>query len=106
MAMTLARSRRRSHARGHARDGQALFALVSAAGSLDGGRRRARAGLSLLASVTLVFLLGWILIISGVVQGIGLIGASDVPHYWLQLDLGGARHLIGVLLSASRRAGF
>jgi uncharacterized membrane protein HdeD (DUF308 family) len=39
----------------------------------------------LLASVAMVYLLAWILIISGVLQGIGLIGARDVPHYWLQL---------------------
>ncbi|MGI8852885.1 MAG: DUF308 domain-containing protein [Methyloceanibacter sp.] len=39
----------------------------------------------LVASVAMVFLLGWILIISGVLQGIGLIGARDVPHYWLSL---------------------
>ena len=38
-----------------------------------------------IASVAVVFLLGWILIISGVLQGIGLIGASNVPHFWLQL---------------------
>jgi uncharacterized membrane protein HdeD (DUF308 family) len=37
------------------------------------------------ASVALVFLIGWILIISGVLQGIGLIGAKEVPHFWLQL---------------------
>ena len=39
----------------------------------------------MLASVTMMVLLGWILIISGVVQGIGLIGARHVPHFWLQL---------------------
>jgi uncharacterized membrane protein HdeD (DUF308 family) len=38
-----------------------------------------------IASVTLVLLLGWILIVSGVLQGISLIGARDVPHFWLQL---------------------
>jgi uncharacterized membrane protein HdeD (DUF308 family) len=38
-----------------------------------------------LASVALIFLLGWILIVSGVLQAIGLIGAKDVPHFWLQL---------------------
>ncbi len=39
----------------------------------------------MLASVAMMVLLGWILIISGVVQGIGLIGARHVPHFWLQL---------------------
>ena len=38
-----------------------------------------------LSSVGVVFLLGWLLIISGVAQGISLIGARNVPHYWLQL---------------------
>ena len=52
----------------------------------------------LVASVAMVFLLGWILIISGVLQGIGLIGARDVPHYWLQLISVVLAIVIGVLL--------
>ena len=32
-----------------------------------------------------VIFLGWLLIISGIVQGISLIGARNVPHFWLQL---------------------
>ncbi|MBK5197800.1 MAG: HdeD family acid-resistance protein [Methyloceanibacter sp.] len=58
-----------------------------------------------LASVTLVFLLGWILIISGVLQGIGLIGARDVPHFWLQLVSVVLAILIGVLLLRNPDAG-
>ena len=38
-----------------------------------------------LFSVAIVVFLGWLLIISGVVQAISLIGASKVPHFWLQL---------------------
>ena len=38
-----------------------------------------------LSSVAVVFFLGWLLIISGIFQGIGLIGARHVPHFWLQL---------------------
>src|SRR4051812_42218664 len=38
-----------------------------------------------LSSAVVVVLLGWLLIISGVVQGISLIGARHVPHFWLQL---------------------
>ena len=38
-----------------------------------------------LSSVAVVVLLGWLLIISGVVQGLSLIGARHVPHFWLQL---------------------
>ena len=58
-----------------------------------------------LASVTLVFLLGWILIISGVLQGIGLIGAKDVPHFWLQLISAVLAVVIGVLLLRNPNAG-
>src|SRR5262245_7903071 len=35
----------------------------------------------LIASVAIVYLLAWVLIISGIVQGIGLIGARQVPHF-------------------------
>jgi uncharacterized membrane protein HdeD (DUF308 family) len=58
-----------------------------------------------LASVTLVFLLGWILIISGVLQGIGLIGAKDVPHFWLQLVSVVLAIVIGLLLLRNPDAG-
>ena len=37
------------------------------------------------SSVAVVVLLGWLLIISGVLQGISLVGAGHVPHFWLQL---------------------
>ena len=37
------------------------------------------------SSVAVVVLLGWVLIVSGVLQGISLIGAGHVPHFWLQL---------------------
>ena len=37
------------------------------------------------SSVAVVVLLGWLLIISGIVQGISLLGARHVPHFWLQL---------------------
>jgi hypothetical protein len=58
------RCRRRGHARGHARDGEALFALVLAA-------RRLALIYPLLASVAMVYLLGWVLIVSGVLQASG-----------------------------------
>ena len=57
------------------------------------------------ASVALIFLLGWILIISGVLQGIGLIGAKDVPHFWLQLVSAVLAILIGILLLRNPDAG-
>ena len=57
------------------------------------------------ASVALVFLLGWILIVSGVLQGIGLIGAKDVPHFWLQLVSAVLAIVIGILLLRNPNAG-
>jgi uncharacterized membrane protein HdeD (DUF308 family) len=38
-----------------------------------------------LSSVAVVVFLGWLLIITGIVQGISLISARAVPHFWLQL---------------------
>ena len=37
------------------------------------------------SSIAAVSFLGWILIFTGIFQGISLIGAANVPHYWLQL---------------------
>src|SRR5689334_19071482 len=37
-----------------------------------------------LSSTAIVFYVGWLLIIGGVLQAIGLIDAHDVPHFWLQ----------------------
>jgi uncharacterized membrane protein HdeD (DUF308 family) len=52
----------------------------------------------LFASTAIVVLLGWLLIFAGVVQGIGLIGAGNVPHYWLQLISAALAIVIGLLL--------
>ncbi|MGC2410932.1 MAG: HdeD family acid-resistance protein [Methyloceanibacter sp.] len=52
----------------------------------------------LIASVAIVLLLGWILIISGLFQGIGLIGARQVPHFWLQLISVVLSIIVGLLL--------
>jgi uncharacterized membrane protein HdeD (DUF308 family) len=49
------------------------------------------------ASAAVVLFLGWILIISGVVQGISLIGAQNVPHFWLQLVSVVLSVIVGVL---------
>lgn len=38
-----------------------------------------------ISSVAVIVLLGWLLIISGIAQGISLIGAGQAPHFWLQL---------------------
>jgi uncharacterized membrane protein HdeD (DUF308 family) len=39
----------------------------------------------LLPSSAVPGLLGWLLVISGAVQGTSLIGARNVPHFWVQL---------------------
>jgi uncharacterized membrane protein HdeD (DUF308 family) len=52
----------------------------------------------LIASVGLVFLLAWVLIVSGLVQAIGLIGARHVPHFWLQLISVALSIIVGLLL--------
>lgn len=38
-----------------------------------------------ISSIAVVVLVGWLLIISGAVQALMLIGTRHVPHYWLQL---------------------
>lgn len=38
-----------------------------------------------ISSGAVVALLGWLLIVSGILQGLSLLGASQVPHFWLQL---------------------
>src|SRR5499433_237307 len=38
-----------------------------------------------ISSVALVFYLGWLLIISGVLQGVSLIDVHHVPNFWIQL---------------------
>ena len=51
-----------------------------------------------ISSTAVVVLLGWVLIVSGIVQGISLIGASRVPHFWLQLISVALALLVGSLL--------
>lgn len=38
-----------------------------------------------LSSMAMVIFLGWLMIICGAVQGLSLISARAVPHFWLQL---------------------
>jgi uncharacterized membrane protein HdeD (DUF308 family) len=49
------------------------------------------------STVALVLVLGWLLILSGVVQGISLIGAQNVPNFWLQLVSVVLSIIVGVL---------
>ena len=39
----------------------------------------------LLTSLAVTFFLGWMLIISGVIQAVSLIATAKVPHFWLQV---------------------
>jgi uncharacterized membrane protein HdeD (DUF308 family) len=57
------------------------------------------------SSFAVVFLLGCVLIASGIVQGISLIDARDVPHFWLQLVSVVLSIIVGVLLIRYRGAG-
>jgi len=49
------------------------------------------------STVALVVVLGWLLILSGIVQGISLIGAQNVPNFWLQLVSVVLSVIVGVL---------
>ena len=52
----------------------------------------------IMSSVAVVLFLGWVLIVSGVVQGISLIDARNVPHFWLQLVSVVLSIVVGLLL--------
>ncbi len=51
----------------------------------------------LASTVAVVIFLGWLLIITGIVQGISLIGAGKVPHFWLQLASVALFIIVGLL---------
>jgi len=59
----------------------------------------------LTTSTAIIYLLGWILIISGLLQGIGLIGAGQVPHFWLELISVVLAIVIGIFLLRQPEAG-
>ena len=69
--------------------------MVSHTRRPDGYRRNRCISLSFCV-VALVLFLGWILIISGIV-GISLIGAQNVPNFWLQLVSAVLSIIVGVL---------
>jgi uncharacterized membrane protein HdeD (DUF308 family) len=50
-------------------------------------------------------LIGWLLILGGVVQAIGLIGATQVPYFWLQLVSVVLGVVVGFLLVSRPEAG-
>jgi len=57
------------------------------------------------SSFAVVVLLGWLLIISGFVQGISLWDARNVPQFWLQLVSMLLSVMVGVLLIRHRGEG-
>ena len=59
----------------------------------------------ILSSFAMVLFLGWVLIISGIVQGISLIGSRNVPHFWLQLISVVLSVIIGVIFLRHPGAG-
>ena len=52
----------------------------------------------IISSVAGVFFLGWLLIVSGIAQGISLIDARNMPHFWLQLVSAVLSIVVGLLL--------
>ena len=50
-------------------------------------------------------LLGWLLILSGIIQVISLIGATQVPYFWLQLITVVLEVVVGYLLVSNPSAG-
>ena len=54
-----------------------------------------------ISSVATVLVLGWLLIISGILQAAGLIGARHVPHFWLQLISAALSLIVGFLFLTS-----
>jgi uncharacterized membrane protein HdeD (DUF308 family) len=58
-----------------------------------------------ISSVAVVFYLGWLLIISGVLQGISLIDVHHVPNFWIQLLSGVLFVVVGTLFLRNPEAG-
>jgi uncharacterized membrane protein HdeD (DUF308 family) len=52
----------------------------------------------IVSSVAVVLFLGWLLIISGVVQAISLIDARHLPNFWLQLVSVVLSIIVGLLI--------
>jgi len=57
------------------------------------------------SSLATVLFLGWLLIVAGIVQGISLFDARNVPHFWLQLVSVVLSVIVGVLLIRHRGEG-
>jgi uncharacterized membrane protein HdeD (DUF308 family) len=58
-----------------------------------------------ISSVTAVILLGWLLIVAGVLQAVSLIDARHVPHFWIQLLSAALFLIVGWLFLRNPGAG-
>lgn len=52
-----------------------------------------------------LLLLGWLLVVSGIVQALSLFGATKVPYFWLQLVSAVLEVVVGFLLISNPAAG-
>jgi uncharacterized membrane protein HdeD (DUF308 family) len=59
----------------------------------------------LFSAIAVVVFLGWMLIISGVAQGITLITAKEAPHFWLQLISLALSCVVGLMMVSRPEAG-
>ena len=59
----------------------------------------------IIASLAVVSLLGWVLIVSGVAQGLSLIGARNMPTFWLQAISVALSIVVGVLFLSNPEDG-
>ena len=57
------------------------------------------------ASTFFIVFLGWMLVIAGVIQAIGLIGATQVHYFWLQMISAVLAALVGFMLITRPDAG-
>ena len=59
----------------------------------------------IIASLAVVSLLGWVLIVSGIAQGLTLLGARNMPTFWLQAVSVALSVIVGVLFLSNPEDG-
>ncbi|MBN9022319.1 MAG: HdeD family acid-resistance protein [Rhizobiales bacterium] len=59
----------------------------------------------IIASLAVVALLGWVLIVSGIAQGLTLLGARNMPTFWLQAVSVALSSIVGVLFLSNPEDG-
>ncbi len=58
-----------------------------------------------IASLAVVSLLGWVLIVSGIAQGLSLVGARNMPTFWLQAVSVALSVIVGILFLSNPEDG-